>query len=240
MGKAEDLTGQKFNHLTVKFRGENDRSRESRWWCECDCGNPELVLVRKSSLKNGHTKSCGHLQKEAARELNKKYNTYVDKGDYYIGYTEEGEEFFIDKEDYDKIKDYYWRVDKNGYITSKSEDDHIILIHRIFMDMVDSKLDIDHIHGKETRNDNRKSNLRIASRSQNSMNVGIRKTNTSGVTGVTWDKKRNKWRASIRYNNKNINLGRFNPDEFDKAVDARKKAEEKYFGEFSYDNSQAI
>ena len=66
-------------------------------------------------------------------------------------------------------------------------------------------------------------------------NVKIRENNTSGVTGVDWSKKYQKWRARICVNKKEIHLGQF--EEFDKAVAARKEAENKYFGEWSYDNS---
>ena len=62
---SEDLTGQKFNRLTVIKRGEDliCKSRNViRWLCRCECGNETLVTT--SSLKSGKTKSCGCLQKE--------------------------------------------------------------------------------------------------------------------------------------------------------------------------------
>ena len=62
---SEDLTGQKFNRLTVIKRGEDliCKSRNViRWLCRCECGNE--TLVNTSSLKSGKTKSCGCLQKE--------------------------------------------------------------------------------------------------------------------------------------------------------------------------------
>ena len=41
------------------------------WWkCQCTCGN--ITSVQGSSLKNGHTKSCGCLQSEISRENMKK------------------------------------------------------------------------------------------------------------------------------------------------------------------------
>ena len=136
-------------------------------------------------------------------------------------------------EDYDKIKDYCWLINKNGYVISR-ENYKEIQMHRVIMncpvDMV-----VDHKHGKETRNDNRKNNLRIATYSNNACNHKIYKDSTSGVTGVNWNKRANKWRARISVNYKRINLGDF--VNFEDAVKARKKAEEKYFGEWSYDNS---
>lgn len=54
--------------------------------------------------------------------------------------------------------------------------------------------------------------------------------------GVSFNKKSYKWEAYIGIDNKRINLGKFN--DFEDAVSARKEAEEKYFGEWSYNNSQ--
>jgi len=52
----------KFFRLTViSFEGRN-KSYDSLWLCQCDCGHE--LIVRGGALKNGHTKSCGCLQKE--------------------------------------------------------------------------------------------------------------------------------------------------------------------------------
>lgn len=83
--------------------------------------------------------------------------------------------------------------------------------------------------------DNRKSNLRIVTNSQNQMNKAIVQNNTSGATGVVWLKDTQQWRAEIRINMKTIYLGFFTNK--DDAIAARKLAEEKYFGEYSYANS---
>lgn len=56
------------------------------------------------------------------------------------------------------------------------------------------------------------------------------KSNKTGVVGVNWDKSRGKWQASLRFRGKKYNLGRF--EKFDDAVAARRKAEDKIFGEF--------
>ena len=166
----------------------------------------------------------------------RKYNQYDLSGGYGIGYTLKGEEFWFDLEDYDLIKDYCWYKNKDGYITSTdSKTRKTVLFHRIVTDCPNG-LTPDHIHGKETRCDNRKSNLRIVTTQQNGMNSALSKNNTSGVTGVTWHKRDNVWQARIKVKYKYIHLGYF--DSFEDAVNARKEAEEKYFGEFSYDNSQ--
>lgn len=62
MPKPIDLTGQKFGRLTVISRAGNDKDGRAKWLCRCDCGNERRILGK--SLRNGHTQSCGCLNKE--------------------------------------------------------------------------------------------------------------------------------------------------------------------------------
>ena len=57
--------------------------------------------------------------------------------------------------------------------------------------------------------DNRRGNLRVASRNQNQRNKGLQSNNTSGFKGVSLDRHSGAWRARIRYNGKLIQLGQF-------------------------------
>lgn len=66
---------------------------------------------------------------------------------------------------------------------------------------------IDHINGNKL--DNRISNLRACSKSQNGMNRGKQKNNSSGVSGVCWNKSANKWQSYIKVDGKQIYLGVF-------------------------------
>lgn len=74
MAKAKDLSGQKFNRLTVLYRSGTDPNGAAMWMCLCECGNE--ICVRGVSLRNGHTKSCGCLQKEAAKEVGSSIKTH--------------------------------------------------------------------------------------------------------------------------------------------------------------------
>lgn len=73
MGRpAEDLTGKKFNKLTVLRRATEEEwprgsGRHAKWLCKCDCGN--LTFVQSAELKNGGIKSCGCFAKESAAKL---------------------------------------------------------------------------------------------------------------------------------------------------------------------------
>lgn len=79
---------------------------------------------------------------------------------------------------------------------------------------------LDHINGDPS--DNRIANLRECTNSENGQNLGRKRNNTTGATGVVWDKSRNKWRAQIRENGKVRGIGRFNL--FEEAVAAHAEA----------------
>lgn len=75
MPKIKDLTGLKFNKLTVVQLDEErmklqDVSQRKRvyWLCKCECGNPNLISVETFKIQSGHTKSCGCLKAEKAKE----------------------------------------------------------------------------------------------------------------------------------------------------------------------------
>lgn len=57
MAKLRDLTGQKFNRLTVIERYTSCRSGRTKWLCRCDCGKEKPVLALH--IVRGTTKSCG-------------------------------------------------------------------------------------------------------------------------------------------------------------------------------------
>jgi len=72
MLKPIDLTGQKFGRFTVISRAKNNKDGRAMWLCKCDCGNERVVMGK--SLRNGHTQSCGCLN----REINSK-RSFIDR-----------------------------------------------------------------------------------------------------------------------------------------------------------------
>lgn len=229
----------------------DDTVKNSRCLCRCKCGVESMVTTH--DLRMGGSKSCGCFKKDEnyikaftdkMRENNKKYNRYEDKGNYVVMYTTKDEPFFVDKEDFDKVKDICWSKNNGGYLTGNGGNRRTVMLHRYIMDAPDDML-VDHVHGSETKHDNRRSNLRLATRAQNQMNSKLGINNTSGCTGVYFNKETKKWVAQIGVGNyedtgkkRCIYLGSY--DDFDDAVKARKEAEEKYYGEFSRDNSRGI
>lgn len=71
MAIKKDLTGQKFERLTVvRFYGRNEWG-QALWECKCSCGT-ENVIVTGGNLKSGLTRSCNCLRSEMLRERHKK------------------------------------------------------------------------------------------------------------------------------------------------------------------------
>jgi hypothetical protein len=64
-----DLTGKKFNRLTVLEKTDKRKNRCIVYKCKCDCGN--ITYVKSTYIKKGYTKSCGCLQREMASKSNK-------------------------------------------------------------------------------------------------------------------------------------------------------------------------
>ncbi len=117
---------------------------------------------------------------------------------------------------------------KDGYIRIQI-DCELHLAHRLawfFVHGVWPVNQIDHING--VRTDNRIANLRIATPAENSQNQGKNRNNTSGYTGVSWNKRAGKYQSQIQVNGKLIYLGLF--DDKEEAKQAREDAKKKYHG----------
>lgn len=242
MEKIIDYTGQKIDNFLVVKRGENTKDNHAQWWCKCDCQinlpkeKQELILLSSKQLKAIDKNKNGYLYCKNCLP-----NKYDLSREYGIGYTSKGEEFYFDLEDFDKIKNYCWYITKkkHKYVVANTiinDNKTQISLHRLVMNVTDTEIDIDHIKHKEY--DNRKSQLRICNAILNERNRVLNKNNTSGVKGVWKNKYNNKWIAEIYVNKEKISLGSFIDKE--DAINARKEAEEKYFGEYSYDNSQKL
>jgi hypothetical protein len=142
----------------------------------------------------------------------------------------DGTKFYVDYDDFiNHVMGNSFKMSAKGYVVYSSRKDglHHKYLYRIIMDCPQDMV-IDHIDHNKLNNC--RSNLRIVTRHQNNMNQGKRKNNKSGVIGVHWDKKREKWKAEIKLNNKLIHLGYF--DNLEEASQVRKEAEIKYFGEY--------
>lgn len=214
MPSAQNLIGQKFSRLIVVDLFSVDSKNQKRYSCICDCGNTKVVLSR--NLKNGNTKSCGCLQKEIVS----KNSTKTGQGRSPLA----------------KV----WQRIKQSCLNPKSHAyeyyggrgiticDKWLTFEGFFEDMgatYQEGLEID-------RNDVNKGycpeNCSWEDRSWQAFNTNMRCSNTSGKTGVYWNKKLCKWETKITKDGLNIFLGYYFI--FEEAVVAREAAEIKYFG----------
>ena len=162
------------------------------------------------------------------------------KSEYFLGMWT----IIIDTEDWDRVKVYRWHLMcRKGwntpyvktFIPNPNKDINRrrrqipVLLHHLILGKPQKGMVVDHINHKGL--DNRKENLRFASRGQNGANAHSRKNSTSQYLGVGWDKIAQKWRTQIQYKKKVYYLGIF-ICEHQAALAYNKKAKELH-GEFA-------
>lgn len=98
----------------------------------------------------------------------------------------------------------------SGYARIGSEKMHRIIMSRIINGNISKELVVDHIN--RNRLDNRRCNLRLATKQENSINVGKHR-GSSRFMGVSWKASRKKWCAQIKLNGKVKHLGLFEKEE---------------------------
>lgn len=167
--------------------------------CRCVCECGSETDILRGNLTSGHTKSCGCLQ---GGVVGKK-----------IG------KFYVDSE---VRKNYYkcicecGNVEIRSYKSLTNKGEHkcksctaeAVRLGRKKSEIINA----DYVNGTQISH------------------IGkMTSANKSGVVGVNWDKSKNKWQATIRYQGRKIYLGHY--EKFDDAVKARQRGEEKVFDE---------
>ncbi len=145
----------------------------------------------------------------------------------------DGAKILLDEESLQKVKNYTWHIDVTGYvkttITVEKNKRQTIQMHRFILGLKTGAGIVDHINGN--MQDNRKSNLRVCSVSENAMNRGMQMDNKSGFKGVSFHKASGKWQAQTRKKGHKNMYSRH--DTVQEAAHAYNKAAIKYFGEFA-------
>ena len=139
----------------------------------------------------------------------------------------QGKFAIVDDEDFEDLAKFKWAY-HGGYahrVFIKDGKKTGELMHRVIVN-APAGMDIDHVNRNPL--DNRKCNLRVATRSQNNANKAQRE---GSFKGACWRPIPRRWKAYIKVDHKQIHLGYFS-----NAVDAAKAynaAALKYFGEFA-------
>ena len=149
--------------------------------------------------------------------------------DYAVGIFENGAEMMFDIGDLEIVSARNWHIDSGGYPSTYNEGGSVRL-HRLLLTDIPKGLVVDHIDRNKL--DNRRKNLRIVTQKENCQNMSSKPSNKSGVPGVFFDKRAQRWRAQISKNGKTTHVGIF--DCFADAVEARKAAEKKFYGGVYY------
>jgi hypothetical protein len=156
-----------------------------------------------------------------------------------------GKVALVDLEDYERLAQFTWLVWQD-WITgrfyagrwSRKEEQagrlgkSMIPMHQEVLGKIEG-FRIDHIRPNDTL-DNRKTNLRYATASQNGANRPAPSHNSSGFKGVCFSRREQKWRAYLTLNRKQIHLGFFKDK--NQAARAYDMAALKAFGDFAHLN----
>jgi hypothetical protein len=142
----------------------------------------------------------------------------------------------VSDEDYEAVKDRKWYAHPNGHhyyvvrdrLKSEGPGAKAIFLHRVILN-APKHLHVDHVDGNGLNNC--RENIRLCTCSQNQMNRGRQRNNTSGAKGVfASGTKALPWFAQLRFQNRQYYLGKFRTvAEASAAYEAKAK---ELFGEF--------
>lgn len=204
------------------IRGHNRHARKTVTQCLCD-------WCDKIAIHNGY---CNK-HYEQVRRHGMPYRSFLEPNEIVFKETyaeiilrdfsgDETGRALIDLDDVDRVMKYKWHLSDQGYVAGGKSP---FRLSRVIL-TAPVGYEVDHVNHNKL--DNRKTNLRICTHSQNCMNMPP----IHDIKGIYWERDSKRWVAQIGINNKDIKLGRFKDKE--EAIRARKQAETELFGEFAY------
>jgi hypothetical protein len=145
----------------------------------------------------------------------------------------QGQVAIVDASDFEWINQWKWLAlpspaRNSPFRAIRTENKKTIYMHRRIISAPDG-IQVDHINGDTLFNS--RSNLRLATQSQNQCNKILQKNSTTGFKGVHFHKVNGVWTSYITVSGKQLHLGCFASPEA--AHDAYKAAALQHFGEFA-------
>lgn len=136
----------------------------------------------------------------------------------------------VDDDQYERIAACKWyaAVQPNYVYAARCSNKRIVWMHRVILDARLGE-NVDHVDGDGLNN--QRSNLRLATRSQNQQNQRKKSPASSRFKGVSWNKGNRKWESNIQHHHVRSHLGSFTSE-----VDAAKAYDSmayRLFGEFA-------
>ena len=212
-----DLTNRRFGRLTVIEEAEPAYTAGKpfrRWRCRCDCGNE--VVVRQAQLTTGKTKSCGCLQRDMASA------THIDLTGQRFGRLVVLGPVRLDQPQRNGNR-LGWRCrcdcgneivsDYKSLVLTGTPRSCGCLLQETARDKIERLNTVGHYAGTTVS----------AIRPERQKN----KNNRTGVKGVCWKTREQRYVAKIGVQGKTITLGRYR--NLADAAQARAEAEKKYF-----------
>ena len=214
-----DLTGKRFGRLVVLGREDvPSKGKVRRWLCHCDCGNEPLVLGKH--LRSGATTSCGCLRAEVIADLVEARKLDITGNTYYALTALHP----IERQTKDGPRwEWVWRCDCGKEIMAPAN----MVISGYLRSCGCRNAEAHKTIGREN---NKFLGLQDRTNVSRISSNRIGANNTSGVRGVYWDKTNQRWIAYITLQRRKIVL--YRGHDFDKAVEARRRGEEYYFGTY--------
>ena len=215
-GVFEDLTGKRFNRLTIVGRVKNTKG--VKWECVCDCGKTTYAVTQK--LSSGSTKSCGCFKGDRLSEFATTHGKTRDNKRLYDIWSA-----MIYRCSNETIANYH-RYGGRGISVCDEWKDVDVFFEWALNNGYENTLQIDR------RNNNGNycpENCHFVTASYNSRNQEIKSNNTTGFVGVSKEGGRETYVYSVEYNKK-----RYRKAGFPTAIECA-KARDKFIIDNNFD-----
>jgi hypothetical protein len=239
--EGKKMTSRAANAEVVSERHRRTRTVSNYTTKQClVCGRDYTVPSYSVNRRKFCSRSCGRVNQARVAKAPFGPVRYVPDDNTYIIPIGQDYETIIDACDMDLVA-IAWSVRKSEHRRYAKRNVAIVdtlggerVIHRIVMSRVlgrplEKSERVDHVRGIGL--DNRRSNLRLATPSQNAANMLRHKKNKCGYKGVYQDPRNGSYAAKIVFNGKAEHLGRFSSAELAHEAYVRRAVE--LFGEFA-------
>jgi hypothetical protein len=213
--KKEDLVGKRYGKLTIIDLVQSKTEKRRNALCRCECGKTKEVTI--SNLRSGATTSCGCLREKRRLQATTTHGMTGTK-------LHNAWRSMKARCNIESCSNYSSYGGRGINVCDEWNDSYEIFEEWALASGYADNLTLDRIN---TNGDYEPSNCRWVDKTIQARNRRVRKTNNTGVTGVSKRKDSGKYRATISVNGKRIDLGTH--ENLEDAINARKKAENKYW-----------
>lgn len=206
--------GDTYGRLVVVGKASAVGSKNTTWKCSCSCGG--TTITSTIHLTSGHTKSCGCWRIEQAGQGSVTHGMTGSK-EYVIWYS-------MKQRCYYPNNDNYHRYGGRGIRVCP---EWLNDFQQFYNDMGNCPEGLT-LERKDCNGHYEPANCKWASKNVQGFNTNVRANNTTGRTGVYFNRRQGKWTAAIGTGGKLLHLGTFETQ--GAAQLARAEAEIKYYG----------